>query len=147
MARKKVKKEYTNDTVSVKQIKDWLRGILEFQKEDWSPNPEQWETIKNKIFNLDETETIQQQYQQQQQQQHQLVDIPEKVQSMPIRQQSSIMKTLHNEGGLEDSNVDSGGSFPQLSENDINARIHAAKSGIPPEGSPRPNNNIYAKFE
>jgi hypothetical protein len=42
-------------TVSVNEFKNWLDGVLDFQPEGWSPNAEQWEKIKNKIDQLEDT--------------------------------------------------------------------------------------------
>lgn len=48
-------------TVNAKEIKAWLRGILEFQSDEWTPSAEQWATIREKIFNLEENESPSQQ--------------------------------------------------------------------------------------
>ena len=50
MAKKNVKKIVKKQ--SIKEFKAWLEGITEFQPDDWCPTPEQWNTIKNKINNL-----------------------------------------------------------------------------------------------
>lgn len=42
--------------VSIQELKFWLSGILEFQDKEWTPNKEQWENIKTKIFDLEEPE-------------------------------------------------------------------------------------------
>lgn len=43
MAKKKTKK------ISLIEFKAWLDGIEEMQPEGWSPNAEQWKTIRNKF--------------------------------------------------------------------------------------------------
>ena len=47
--------------VSVREFKNWLSGVLDFQPDDWVPNAEQWGKIRNKIDQLDETVDINQQ--------------------------------------------------------------------------------------
>lgn len=42
-------------TTSAKEIKAWLSGIQEFQPEGWTPSKVQWDAIREKIFNLEET--------------------------------------------------------------------------------------------
>lgn len=54
MARKK---STAVNEISAKEIKAWLRGIQEFQPKNWTPSPEQWNTIREKIFNLIESDT------------------------------------------------------------------------------------------
>lgn len=59
---KKIKKNNKPVTkISPKELKFWLRGILEFQSDEWIPNKEQWDSIKAKIFALEE-ELIAEQY-------------------------------------------------------------------------------------
>lgn len=41
--------------VTVQELKNWLEGVLDFQEEGWAPNTDQWEKIKKKIFNLEES--------------------------------------------------------------------------------------------
>ena len=41
--------------VSVNEFKNWLSGVLDFQPDDWVPNAVQWEKIRNKIEQLEET--------------------------------------------------------------------------------------------
>lgn len=43
------KKKFT-----VPEFKTWLEGIMQFQKDDWSPTREQWDEIYDKIMNLKE---------------------------------------------------------------------------------------------
>ena len=50
---KKVQKKATKPQ-TVKEFKAWLEGITEFQPVDWCPTTEQWDTIKEKISNLQE---------------------------------------------------------------------------------------------
>lgn len=54
MAKKKTKAVEDTSPISSKELKFWLKGILEFQSDDWIPNAEQWDSIKNKIFNLED---------------------------------------------------------------------------------------------
>lgn len=39
---------------TVKEFKAWLAGILEFQPNNWCPDPGQWKTIQERINNLKE---------------------------------------------------------------------------------------------
>lgn len=43
--------------LNVQEFQTWLQGIMEFQSEDWSPNPEQWNAIYDKIMNLKTDDT------------------------------------------------------------------------------------------
>lgn len=51
----KVKKK--NNVMTPSELKSWLNGILEFQTKDWVPDKAQWETIRERIFNLAEQES------------------------------------------------------------------------------------------
>lgn len=51
---KKPKKQ-TQSSITAKELKFWLKGILEFQQSDWVPNKDQWTNIKEKIFNLEDS--------------------------------------------------------------------------------------------
>jgi hypothetical protein len=42
-----------SNKITVKEFKDWLGGVLDFQDENWIPNKEQWEKILNKINQLE----------------------------------------------------------------------------------------------
>lgn len=44
--------------LSVQEFQTWLQGIMEFQSDDWSPNPEQWNAIYDKIMNLKTDDTV-----------------------------------------------------------------------------------------
>lgn len=44
--------------LSVQEFQTWLQGIMEFQNDDWSPNPQQWNAIYDKIMNLKTDETV-----------------------------------------------------------------------------------------
>lgn len=44
--------------LSVQEFQTWLQGIMEFQNDDWSPNPQQWSAIYDKIMNLKTDETV-----------------------------------------------------------------------------------------
>lgn len=35
--------------LTLNQFKSWLEGVEEMQGEDWTPSPEQWKKIRNKI--------------------------------------------------------------------------------------------------
>jgi hypothetical protein len=52
MARKAKPPVANQKPQSVKELKSWLSGILEFQPVDWCPSPEQWKTIQERINNL-----------------------------------------------------------------------------------------------
>lgn len=52
MAKKKIQIE--NTPISVQELKFWLKGISEFQPDNWVPTKIQWEAIKGKIFLLRE---------------------------------------------------------------------------------------------
>lgn len=52
---KKATASKTSKTVSTSEIKQWLRGILEFQPAEFTPTAQQWAVIRDKIFALDET--------------------------------------------------------------------------------------------
>lgn len=45
-------KSKTKVKLTVQEFQTWLQGIMEFQDSDWSPNPEQWNAIFDKIMNL-----------------------------------------------------------------------------------------------
>lgn len=49
-----LKKKTKQQPISAKELKFWLDGILEFQTSDWIPSKEQWNTIKDKIFSLED---------------------------------------------------------------------------------------------
>lgn len=50
-------KPKTKSRLSVQEFQTWLQGIMEFQSPDWSPNAEQWNAIFDKIMNLKTEET------------------------------------------------------------------------------------------
>jgi hypothetical protein len=59
---KTAKKQKVSKVTSAKELKSWLRGAMEFQPSDWTPNAEQWAAIRDRIFNLEEVsahETVQ----------------------------------------------------------------------------------------
>lgn len=138
MAKKKINK--INEKVNAKELKDWLRGILEFQANTWAPNATQWTTIKDKIFALEET-------------------VPERKRSeMVTTGQAPVSTRLEYaqssptivgelvDGGLDNNGLLSSENFPQLSPEDIRLKMQmAATAGA--NGSPRPNTNVNAKFE
>lgn len=126
MAAKK-KSSGNSKPLTAKELKHWLQGILEFQKNDWNPDKVQWETIKEKIFNLQEgsSEIVR--------------PINNSVQHTPDNQMltsqlNQNVVPLTREGGSGNSLL-SDGSFPQLSALDIENKIAAAKSGLSPGGS------------
>lgn len=41
--------------LTVRELKTWLDGYCSAHGDDWSPSPEQWNIIKNKIFSLNES--------------------------------------------------------------------------------------------
>lgn len=51
-------KQKTKQRLSVQEFQTWLQGIMEFQSSDWSPNAEQWAAIFEKIMNLKTEETV-----------------------------------------------------------------------------------------
>lgn len=50
----KQKKNKTPVLVTVKELKTWLDGYCSAHGDGWSPTPDQWEMIKNKIFSLED---------------------------------------------------------------------------------------------
>lgn len=52
----KAKKLAIKKATTITEIKYWLQGIIEFQDSDWVPNAEQWETVKDKIMSLVDSE-------------------------------------------------------------------------------------------
>lgn len=40
--------------VTVRELKTWLDGYCSAHGDGWSPTPDQWEMIRNKIFSLEE---------------------------------------------------------------------------------------------
>lgn len=49
---KKIKK--AKDVFSVKDFKMWLQGLREFQEPGWTPNAKQWNTILDKVEQLED---------------------------------------------------------------------------------------------
>lgn len=55
--RKNVKKSKgIKNLVTVRELKTWLDGYCSAHGVGWSPTPEQWEMIRDKIFSLQEGE-------------------------------------------------------------------------------------------
>lgn len=55
--RKNAKKSKgIKNLVTVRELKTWLDGYCSAHGEGWSPTPEQWEIIRDKIFSLQESE-------------------------------------------------------------------------------------------
>ena len=60
MIRKKVtkkkvtprKKTVKSKAITIKDMKSWLSGVVEFQEKDWTPDVAQWKAILDKINNL-----------------------------------------------------------------------------------------------
>ena len=57
-AKKTKSKTKVSQTITAKDLKSWLRGAMEFQPQDWTPNAEQWNAIRERIFNLEENESV-----------------------------------------------------------------------------------------
>ncbi len=53
MARKKSKQKYT-----LNEFKAWLAGIEELNDDSWHPSKNQWDLIRDKIFNIKDVDTI-----------------------------------------------------------------------------------------
>lgn len=62
MANKRKQVQSTATGISAKELKFWLKGILEFQSKDWLPNAEQWKNIRDKIFSLEDVERMTERY-------------------------------------------------------------------------------------
>jgi len=43
---------------TLKEFKAWLQGVEELQPEDWSPNPDQWKLIRDKINGIIEEKRV-----------------------------------------------------------------------------------------
>lgn len=43
----------TEKTISVREFRMWLQGVEEMQDDDWTPSPQQWKRIRDKINNID----------------------------------------------------------------------------------------------
>lgn len=52
MSKKKTKTETSK--MSLQEFKSWLKGIMEFQDDSWTPRPEQWRSIVDKIMDLED---------------------------------------------------------------------------------------------
>lgn len=48
------KKTKQKQLLTVRELKTWLDGYCSAHGKDWSPTPEQWHMIQDKIFNLNE---------------------------------------------------------------------------------------------
>lgn len=55
--KKATKKTNKTKTINAKEMKAWLRGVQEFQPAGWTPSAEQWATIRDRIFLLEEVES------------------------------------------------------------------------------------------
>lgn len=94
------KSNKTAKTLTVSQLKAWLRGIQEFQPADWTPSKEQWQAIRDKIMNLDETELAQvQTYVEEPEQQRYYNTIPVETVRMPSSLASAPMMPSGPVGG------------------------------------------------
>ena len=40
-------------TISLPEFQSWLQGIYDLQGDDWSPNPDQWKKIKDKMASVE----------------------------------------------------------------------------------------------
>jgi len=56
---KKVSKNKKPQKMSVSQFKMWIQGLSEFQDDDWVPNVNQWNLIRDRIDMLDEETSVQ----------------------------------------------------------------------------------------
>lgn len=54
------KKTAIANKMTVRELKTWLDGYCSAHTEDWTPSQEQWKIIKNKIFELIETDSSKQ---------------------------------------------------------------------------------------
>lgn len=117
----------TGKKLTVTELKFWLSGILEFQTNEWIPNKNQWETIKNKIFELEEPPMM-----------IQHINAPQQVQTVENRNDvvipsrpalfgSSLLDDAPNNGGT----MASPSLFPQLSKAEEQAQIARLKAGLP----------------
>jgi hypothetical protein len=52
MQKQSKKTKGIQNLVTVREIKTWLDGYCSAHEKDWSPNPEQWAMIRDKIFSL-----------------------------------------------------------------------------------------------
>lgn len=116
MKNKKVNK-LEQKKVSVKELKYWLRGILEFQDANWVPNKEQWNNILNKIFNLDELEIHENNFIKE--------STPSESPNQNFNRNISQSENVAPIGGVLG---DIPKSFPQLSEQEIQQKIHDIKN-------------------
>lgn len=44
--------------MSIRELKTWLDGYCSALGDDWSPTPDQWKMIKDKIFSLEDSEPL-----------------------------------------------------------------------------------------
>ncbi len=152
MAKRKVK-QINNEKVTPKELKDWLKGILEFQNASWSPNTEQWDTIKEKIFSLDDETVISKEvYRKENIVKPDYADPPPPPLDRPfIHPYTSLSQELVDAPvigtGGPASGLLTGENFPQLSEQDIKNKIHLAQTAQHAPGAPRASTNINRKFD
>ena len=52
------KKKTPKAGMTLGELKTWLDGYCSAQGSDWSPSPQQWKLIKNKILSVVESETV-----------------------------------------------------------------------------------------
>lgn len=44
----------TEKPISVREFRMWLQGVEEMQDDDWTPSPQQWKRIRQKINSINE---------------------------------------------------------------------------------------------
>lgn len=117
-----IKKKKNLTKTSTRELKYWLSGILEFQPVDWIPSKEQWKTIREKIFSLEDDEYISN-------------NSREKtyMDSIPKHHIQESLSLSDNEGGAENSFLS---SFPQMDVSEQTKRIQhlqdtGGNTGIP----------------
>ncbi len=52
--KKAQKKTKTIKTLTVRELKTWLDGYCSAHGDEWSPSPDQWNLIKDKLFSLED---------------------------------------------------------------------------------------------
>lgn len=146
-AKDKKVQSSTDKKLTVTELKFWLSGILEFQTNEWIPNKNQWETIKNKIFELEEQQVVIQHSNvfQQAQSVDNMNSVTQPVVTRPAAPLfgSSLLDDAPNNGGT----MASPPLFPQLSKAEEQAQIARLKAGLPSGMSVEFNRtNVEDKF-
>lgn len=47
----------TEKTISVREFRMWLQGVEEMQDDGWTPSPQQWKRIREKVDNIADVPT------------------------------------------------------------------------------------------